>query len=57
MGWTRGPNGLEKSKTAIDIEGLCEDKCCGSRSGSGEHNRVMRVIENWESYPTRYLLP
>ena len=25
VGWTHGPNGMEKSKTAIDLGGLCED--------------------------------
>ena len=33
MGWTHGPNGMEKSKTMIDMGGLCEDKFGGSRMG------------------------
>ena len=31
MSWTRGLNGMEKSKTAIDLGGLCEDTSGGSR--------------------------
>ena len=33
MGWTRGPNGIEKRQTAIDMGGLSEDNFGGSRRG------------------------
>ena len=33
MGWTRGPNGMEKRQTAIDVGGLCEDKSGGRMRG------------------------
>ena len=31
MGWTRGLNGIENSKTVIDLGELCEDTCGCSR--------------------------
>ena len=33
MGWTRGPDRMEKIETAIDMGGLREDNFGGSRRG------------------------
>ena len=46
VGWTRGPNGMEKSKTDADMGGLCEDRFDGF---GGFGRGVENDNEGWGS--------